>query len=93
MEKFYTVKSFAGLLEVSVKTIRREIKDKHLPCKKIRGSIRISDEDLNTYLEYCQCNNDTVKHYKTRKNPRVISMPRNKLTPHIAPYKLANKAS
>lgn len=85
MEKFYTVKYLAELFQVSKATISQEIKDGRLPCKKIRGCIRISEVDLNTYLERCQIN-DSINAQKT-VHQRNKAFTQNK-KPHTSPYKI-----
>lgn len=49
--KSYTVDEIAEILEVSVKTIRRYIYAGKIAASKIGGQWRISQEQLDTYLE------------------------------------------
>jgi DeoR/GlpR family transcriptional regulator of sugar metabolism len=46
----YSVENFAGLLDVSAKTIRREIERGVLPVRHIRGRIVIAASDGEAYL-------------------------------------------
>jgi excisionase family DNA binding protein len=51
MIKLYTVNELAQLLKVSVRTLRREMEEGELRYIKIRGRVRIREEDVQTYLE------------------------------------------
>ncbi len=52
MGKFaYRIDEIAKMLDVSVKTIRREIADRNLDALQIRGSIRVPAEFLKAYLK------------------------------------------
>jgi excisionase family DNA binding protein len=48
--KFYNVERVAEILDVSIRTVRRLISDGVLKAIKVRKSIRISDDSLNTYI-------------------------------------------
>lgn len=85
MTKFYTIKVLASVLSVSTKTLQREIKDKRLPITKIRGSIRVSADDVSTYLENCRCEPKKAGRQRIRKVQCNIS--KSGFVPHIAPYK------
>jgi excisionase family DNA binding protein len=51
MIKLYTVNELAQLLKVSVRTLRREMEEGELKYIKIRGRVRIREEDVQTYLQ------------------------------------------
>ena len=46
MEQLYSLQSAARKLDISVKTIRREMKKKGVPVIKVGSRIRISESDL-----------------------------------------------
>jgi excisionase family DNA binding protein len=46
-----TVRDTAAMLRVSEKTVRRLIDNEFLPALRVGGSIRISADDLDTWLE------------------------------------------
>lgn len=46
MEQLYSLQSAAKKLDVSVKTIRREMRKKGIPINKVGSRIRISESDL-----------------------------------------------
>lgn len=50
MIKLYTVNELAQVLKVSVRTLRREMDDGALKFIKIRGRIRLREEDVQAYL-------------------------------------------
>ncbi len=50
MIKLYTVNELAQVLKVSVRTLRREMEEGVLKFIKIRGRIRIREEDVQAYL-------------------------------------------
>ena len=50
MIKLYTVNELAQVLKVSVRTLRREMDEGELKFIKIRGRIRIREEDVQAYL-------------------------------------------
>jgi excisionase family DNA binding protein len=51
MEDIYTTKQVAGLLQVSVITIRRYIKSGKLKASKIGKNYRIKESDIESLLE------------------------------------------
>ena len=51
MIKLYTVNELAQLLKVSVRTLRREMEEGELKYIKIRGRVRIREEDVHAYLQ------------------------------------------
>ena len=51
MIKLYTVNELAQLLKVSVRTLRREMEEGELKYIKIRGRVRIREEDVHSYLQ------------------------------------------
>jgi excisionase family DNA binding protein len=53
MQIVYTMHSLARLLQVSTRTLRREIDEGKLPFVKIRGRLRFRQEDVEQYLRDC----------------------------------------
>lgn len=51
MIKLYTVNELAQVLKVSVRTLRREMEEGALKYIKIRGRVRIREEDVHSYLQ------------------------------------------
>jgi excisionase family DNA binding protein len=51
MIKLYTVNELAQVLKVSVRTLRREMEEGELKYIKIRGRVRIREEDVQAYLQ------------------------------------------
>lgn len=49
MEHFLTVEAVAELLHVHTRTIRRYIKEKRLPARKVGGQWRITPDDLKKF--------------------------------------------
>jgi excisionase family DNA binding protein len=49
-----TVRVVAARLEVSEKTVRRLIQSGQLPALRIGHSLRISEDDLRSYLNSCR---------------------------------------
>lgn len=50
-QAFYTPQEAADILKVNVETIRRRIKDKTLKANKMGNRYRISQEDLQAFIE------------------------------------------
>lgn len=50
MEKLYTMETLAEYLGVSVRTILREKAAGKVGFKRIRGQVRFSQEDIDSYL-------------------------------------------
>ena len=50
LEQHYSINSAAKLLDVSSKTIRREIKRKNLNVSRIAGRIRIPESEVSKIL-------------------------------------------
>lgn len=48
--KFYSVSGVAGMLDVSVRTVRRWIAQRQLAVHRFGGAVRISEPDLKTFL-------------------------------------------
>jgi excisionase family DNA binding protein len=48
--KFYTIAQVAELVEVSTRTVRRWIAEGLLVAHRIKGLVRISDADFQTFL-------------------------------------------
>lgn len=53
MQTIYTMHTLARLLQVSTRTIRREVDEGKLHFVKIRGRIRFRQEDVQAYLNQC----------------------------------------
>ena len=49
----YDINTVAERLSVSPKTIRRLITERRVPFYRVRGSIRLSDEQIDAIVEYC----------------------------------------
>lgn len=47
----YTVREVAAILKVSEKTVYGLVRDNAIHCIRVRGQIRITCEQLETYLE------------------------------------------
>jgi putative molybdopterin biosynthesis protein len=50
-QKFYTLEEVANMLRVSVETVRRLIIHGEIDAKRVGRQYRISQENLNKYLE------------------------------------------
>ena len=50
-QKFYTLEEIADILRVSVETVRRLIISGDIEAKRVGRQYRISQENLNKYLE------------------------------------------
>ena len=48
--RFFSVPEIAEALSVSTKTVRRRIAEGALPCHRIGGVLRISEDDLASYV-------------------------------------------
>jgi excisionase family DNA binding protein len=53
MQNVYTLHSLSRMLQVSTRTIRREMEDGKLSFVKIRGRVRFRQLDVQAYLAYC----------------------------------------
>lgn len=53
MEIMYTMHSLASMLQVSTRTLRREIEAGKLRSIRVRGSVRIKKADVHDYLTKC----------------------------------------
>lgn len=51
MEKIYTLKEVAHLLQVNVITVRRWIQDEKLKAVKLGKEYRVKETDLKEFLE------------------------------------------
>ena len=61
-QKFYSVEKVAEILDVSVRTVRRLISDGELEAIKVRKSVRVSDEKLDSYV-----NKDNRKYIQKKR--------------------------
>ena len=61
-QKFYSVEKVATILDVSVRTVRRLISDGELEAIKVRKSVRVSDEHLDSYV-----NKDNRKYIQKKR--------------------------
>ncbi|MGX9755394.1 helix-turn-helix domain-containing protein [Clostridioides difficile] len=57
-EKFYTIDQVANILEMHHKTIRKFIKDGKLKANKVGKQWRVSQEDLNSFMDVKSENKD-----------------------------------
>lgn len=55
----YTVKEVAGKLKVSEKTVYTMVRDCEMECIHVRGQIRITAEQLDSYLGGCTNGEET----------------------------------
>jgi len=46
-----TLKEVADILKVSTRTVRRYIKDGHIEAHRLEGSFRITQTELNRFIE------------------------------------------
>jgi excisionase family DNA binding protein len=53
MENVYTLHSLSRMLQVSTRTIRREMDEGKLTFVRIRGRVRFRQTDVQTYLSEC----------------------------------------
>lgn len=51
MLRFLTIQAVAWTLAVSTRTVRRLINAGELPAIKVRGALRVSEEDLLRYIK------------------------------------------
>ena len=51
--EIYTTKTLAEFLQVSTRTIQREVSEGRLTTTKIRGSTRFTDKDVAAYIGQC----------------------------------------
>ena len=49
--KLLTLKEVAEILKVSTRTVRRYIKDGHIEAHRLEGSFRITQTELNSFIE------------------------------------------
>lgn len=56
MSKFYNVNDVAEILKISARTVRNLCYSGDLPHNKIGGQIRISETDLQNYLNQTKSN-------------------------------------
>lgn len=69
MPKMYRIREAAEILSVSEATIRRLINDGKLRALKVRGSLRIDENDLTAYLRSCKVPLPVVPVKQKSKNP------------------------
>lgn len=69
MPKMYRIREAAELLSVSEATIRRLINDGKLRALKVRGSLRIDENDLTSYLRSCKVPLPVMPVRQKSKNP------------------------
>lgn len=50
IERFYTIKEIAELLNVTPRTVQRYITDKKLPAQKIMGKWRVKESDFKKFI-------------------------------------------
>ena len=64
----YSVKQLAKILNVSEKSVYRDVKNGRIEHFRIRNRIRVDDRQLNTYLE----------NQKKRESSTYVPPPRNR---------------
>jgi excisionase family DNA binding protein len=62
MQTVYTLHSLSRMLQVSTRTIRREMEEGRLAFVRIRGRVRIRQQDVNDYLAQCSAGGSTADH-------------------------------
>lgn len=85
--KYLTIAELANTLDVSEKTIRREINDGKISVIKIRNSIRIDPAEVDGYLKSCEAKNTSVCEPTTPRHHKKV-----KIEPLVPPYLLAKRA-
>lgn len=75
MEQFYTVSQAADILKVHDLTIRRYIKEGKLKAYRAGGNIRVSVNDLRTFVEGFTAPSKITRLTASQKNPFSISDP------------------
>lgn len=61
IEKMYTLNDLVELLTIPKPTLRDKIRDGSLPARKIAGKWRISESDLQAFIENSPNNFDRKK--------------------------------
>ena len=64
MKIIYTLHSLSRMLQVSTRTLRREMEEGHLSFVRIRGRLRFRQEDVSDYLTYCSAGTVTSQAKK-----------------------------
>lgn len=75
MEQFYTVSQAADILKVHDLTIRRYIKEGKLKAYRAGGNVRVSVNDLRTFIEGFTTPSKISRSITSQKNPFSINDP------------------
>ena len=62
MQTVYTLHSLSRMLQVSTRTIRREMEEGRLAFVRIRGRVRIRQQDVSDYLAQCSAGGSAADH-------------------------------
>ncbi|MCC0634880.1 MULTISPECIES: helix-turn-helix domain-containing protein [unclassified Clostridioides] len=75
-EKFYTIDQVANILEMHHKTIRKFIKDGKLKANKVGKQWRVSQEDLNSFMDVKSENEDKGIEFRLNASENLASIPK-----------------
>ncbi|MCC0694653.1 MULTISPECIES: helix-turn-helix domain-containing protein [unclassified Clostridioides] len=75
-EKFYTIDQVANILEMHHKTIRKFIKDGKLKANKLGKQWRVSQEDLNSFMDVKSENEDKGIEFRLNASENLASIPK-----------------
>lgn len=78
-EKFYTIDQVANILEMHHKTIRKFIKDGKLKANKVGKQWRVSQEDLNNFMDVKSENEDKDNNgieFMLNASKNLVSIPK-----------------
>lgn len=73
-EKFYTIEQVANILEMHHKTIRKFIKDGKLKANKVGKQWRVSQEDLNSFMDVKSKNKDNGIEFRMNLSKNLASI-------------------
>lgn len=75
-EKFYTIDQVANILGMHHKTIRKFIKDGKLKANKVGKQWRVSQEDLNSFMDVKSENEDKSIEFRLNASKNLVSIPK-----------------
>ncbi|MCC0648168.1 helix-turn-helix domain-containing protein [Clostridioides sp. ZZV15-6598] len=75
-EKFYTIDQVANILGMHHKTIRKFIKDGKLKANKVGKQWRVSQEDLNSFMDVKSKNEDKGIEFRLNASKNLVSIPK-----------------
>lgn len=75
-EKFYTIEQVANILEMHHKTIRKFIKDGKLKANKVGKQWRVSQEDLNSFMDVKSENENKGVEFRLNTSKNLASIPK-----------------